>query len=210
MEFDKSRCYSALNADELKPGDKVVVADDLATLKRCVKDNSPIDTIRMIGEEDYLYRFGVKDNCVSFALAYLVEMKENCTNCERLGKTCKSREDDKITCCFDYKPKTEQKAEMPELISLGNGQYAEREKHYRPFKDTDELIKTWIAKRMITFPDLCMPHIWVRSKFNKAHKGCLITNFFGIYVMMNNQQCFLSRLFDEYTFLDGSPCGVEE
>ena len=28
MEFDKSRCYSALNADELKAGDKVTLHTD--------------------------------------------------------------------------------------------------------------------------------------------------------------------------------------
>ena len=75
MEFDRSRVYSAVNADELKPGDKVIVAYDLATLKRCVKDNNPIDTLCRIGEEEYMFRFGVKGNCAAFALAYLVEKK---------------------------------------------------------------------------------------------------------------------------------------
>ena len=90
-----------------------------------------------------------------------------------------------------------------------------KQKKYRPFRDTDELIKVWDAKYRDAYGlerinnGLDMPHIWVRSKFNKDHKGCLITNFFDKYVLMNNQQCFLSRLFDEYTFLDGSVCGVE-
>lgn len=33
MDFDKSKVYTALNADELKLGSKVIVADDLKTLK---------------------------------------------------------------------------------------------------------------------------------------------------------------------------------
>jgi len=34
MEFDKSKVYTTLNADELKIGSKVIVADDLGTLKQ--------------------------------------------------------------------------------------------------------------------------------------------------------------------------------
>lgn len=213
MDFDKSRCYSALNADELKPGDKVVVADDLVTLKRCVKDNSPIDTIRMIGEEDYIYRFGVKDNTATFALAYLVERKENCTNC---GEGKWDAEHKKILCdpvhygngnvvfrnheievCRCWKPKTEQKAE----------------KHYRPFRDIDELIKVWDAKigtpKWGTDGDLTMPHIWVREKgCNKS--ADLITCYGSKGITVRGEGIYFDTLFTMFEFLDGSPCGVEE
>ena len=37
MEFDKSRCYSAINADELRAGDKVCVADTLMGLENRVR-----------------------------------------------------------------------------------------------------------------------------------------------------------------------------
>ena len=37
MEFDKSKIYTAANADELKIGSKVVVADTLEDLKQCVE-----------------------------------------------------------------------------------------------------------------------------------------------------------------------------
>lgn len=190
MEFKKERVYSAVNADELRAGDKVIVADDLDTLKRCVKDNSPIDTLRMVGNEDYLFRFGVKDNCVSFALAYLVERNENCTNCERLGKTCNSREDDKITCCFDYKPKTEP--------------------HYRPFRDTDELVKVWGEKHMELYPRPAgtMPLIWVRQK--ECSKGGLLITYFGEDEVKTDMGFMtMSKLLSDYIFTDGSPCGVE-
>ena len=36
MEFDKSRVFTTVNADELKVGSKVIVADNLASLKRRV------------------------------------------------------------------------------------------------------------------------------------------------------------------------------
>ena len=38
MKFDKSRVYTALNADELKVGSKVIVADSVRALKNAVKD----------------------------------------------------------------------------------------------------------------------------------------------------------------------------
>ena len=38
MEFDKSRVYTALNADELKVGSKVIVADNIANLKERVAE----------------------------------------------------------------------------------------------------------------------------------------------------------------------------
>ena len=173
MEFDKSKVYSAVNADELHEGDKVIVAYSLSYLKHCVECDECMDEIVSILSDDNQNRFLISGSR-TFALAYLVE-----------------------------------RAETPELTSLGNGQYIER-KHYRPFYNTDELIEEWDKKLGYRDPTgLAKPYIWVRSKFNKDHKGCLITNFFGKYIMMNNQQCFLSRLFDEYTFLDGSPCGVE-
>lgn len=38
MEFDKSRVYSTLNADELKVGSKVIVAETLTHLKILLKE----------------------------------------------------------------------------------------------------------------------------------------------------------------------------
>lgn len=254
MEFKKERVYSAVNADELRAGDKVIVADDLDTLKRCVKDNSPIDTLRMVGNEDYLFRFGVKDNCVSFALAYLVERNENCTNCGNRGNSycscfIRGKSDDELsrTFCGNYIRLGEQKAEKapawfvkglmdgsiertsdeaetPELISLGNGQYVER-KHYRPFRDTDELIKVWNKKLGYTDPTgskLTEPYIWVQDKDNDVGKAQhLITDFnvtslnedndeYDVGITVNCADMTLEDLFEHFEFLDGSPCGVEE
>ena len=78
MEFDKSRVYTALNADELKPGSKVILADNLAKLKAYA--NAGIATTLLgVRAEDENYRFrgyGVEDECEDFALAYLVEPPE--------------------------------------------------------------------------------------------------------------------------------------
>lgn len=110
MEFDKSRCYSALNADELKPGDKVIVGSSLLELKANVECNRRCGNIVEIGGECSNRRFTVDDvdgrGETYWELAYLVERKENCTNCEGCVACIKP---DKTFGCEDWKPKTEKK-----------------------------------------------------------------------------------------------------
>lgn len=74
MEFDKSRVYTALNADELKVGSKVIFADCLSILKLCVAKYDGIGTIKKILEECHLKRFF--DGTDYWNLAYLVEEPE--------------------------------------------------------------------------------------------------------------------------------------
>jgi len=50
MEFDKSRVYTAQNADELEVGSKVIVADSLQGLKDRVNKSA--------SDEDYISRIG--------------------------------------------------------------------------------------------------------------------------------------------------------
>ena len=78
MEFQKERCFTALNADELKVGSKVIVADTLDDLKSRVRES---DTSNWSGRllsvfpEDCQYRFQFEDEN-KYALAYLVEEPE--------------------------------------------------------------------------------------------------------------------------------------
>ena len=75
MEFDKSRVYTALNADELKVGSKVIVADSLQGLKdRVNKSASDEDYISRIGSilpETEIHRFKTISGGV-YPLAYLI------------------------------------------------------------------------------------------------------------------------------------------
>lgn len=77
MEFDKSRVYTAVNAEELKVGSKVFVAKNLHTLHAQVCEYRHIGTLIEIRSEDYQDRFitefdsdGAK---VATTLAYLIE-----------------------------------------------------------------------------------------------------------------------------------------
>ena len=75
MEFDKSRVYSAANADELKIGSRVIVADNLEGLRNKVEVGGYVTKLLSIGPDNVEYRFGI-DNGLGedvFALAYLVE-----------------------------------------------------------------------------------------------------------------------------------------
>lgn len=90
------------------------------------------------------------------------------------------------------------------------------EKKYRKFKDTDELIKTWEEKmnkflginESFVDTDLCPPSIWVRTKHNKS--TCLITRFDYRSVFVDDEHHDMADLFNNFEFLDGTPCGVEE
>lgn len=72
MKFDKSRVYTVLNADELKIGSKVIVADDLLALKESVLKHRLPKTIEKVESEDCERRF-LCDDGFHYTLAYLVE-----------------------------------------------------------------------------------------------------------------------------------------
>lgn len=77
MEFDKSRVYTAVNADELPIGSKCVFTDDLRELRRLVSIEATSQVLIAIKGESYKYRFEqAKADCMRdslFALAYLIE-----------------------------------------------------------------------------------------------------------------------------------------
>lgn len=196
MKFDRSRVYSAVNADELLAGDKVIVADTLIDLKGLVCDYKNIETLSLILDEDEKDRFCIDNS--SYSLAYLVEREERCINCKLFpcNDEIEKRDVDlKIYSCCGFEPKTEQKAEP----------------HYRPFRDTDELIEEWDKKLGYRDPTgFAKPYIWVRRKTDLKNCAHLVTDFNCIGVTVQGQGYAMSGLFANFEFLDGSPCGVEE
>ena len=70
MEFDKSRVYTAVNADELPIGSKCVLADTIQGLK----ERKYIDTLTGIADESRVCRFVSEHGSDwKYALAYLIE-----------------------------------------------------------------------------------------------------------------------------------------
>ena len=93
-------------------------------------------------------------------------------------------------------------------------------KHYRPFKDCDELIETYQKKYKsavgcdIYFPKLYKSAIWVRHKVLKTEH--LITSYGLIkevnieVVEVSNMNYSMKELLESWEFLDGSPIGIVE
>ena len=75
MEFDKSKVYTALNADELKVGSKVICANNIDSLKCKVLDGCDILEIKNILEESYERRFQLTVKGV-YPFAYLISEPE--------------------------------------------------------------------------------------------------------------------------------------
>ncbi|WP_444818467.1 hypothetical protein E4N82_09045 [Treponema denticola] len=72
MEFDESRVYTALNADELKIGSRCIFADDLNSLREKTQEaEHHVSKLAAVKEEDEIYRFDNYDD--AYALAYLIE-----------------------------------------------------------------------------------------------------------------------------------------
>ena len=92
------------------------------------------------------------------------------------------------------------------------------EKEYRPFKDTGELIANWHKKVIEPLSNveynektgyMFMPEIWVREKDSEIKQ--IITGFGEKVVKFSPDYTItLASLFNNYVFLDDSPCGVLE
>lgn len=165
MEFDKSKVFTALNADEIKQGSKGYFANSIRILKETIKETLKDSCAATYGEIDEIKddscacRFIIKKNS-AYSFFYLVE-----------------------------KPK---------------------EKELRPYKDTDEMIDHFCRHFNLIPQDHRLPTLWVKNDNRKY----LITRVSENTVTMcfeNDVSTFSLRiLFDDYTWLDGSPCGIEE
>ena len=72
MEFDKSRVYTAVNADELPIGSKCIFANNVFTLKDHVRNNYPTEILISICNETIMERFN-SDSDEFYSLAYRIE-----------------------------------------------------------------------------------------------------------------------------------------
>lgn len=80
MVFDKSRVYTALNADELKVGSKVIIANTIGNLKELVEQNmAELSDLTRIDSVYSDKRFVVNedtDRVCAFSFAYLISEPE--------------------------------------------------------------------------------------------------------------------------------------
>lgn len=156
MEFDESKVYTALNANELGVGDKVFTADTISRLYDEVKNGEDIETIDKILPDSEMKRFRTKEGYVATCFAYLVE-----------------------------------KASA---------------QSFRPYQDTLELMSDWASFMGYREKPLTNPIIWLKAKKSKAE--CLISGFVDDKTVgFGSQEVTLDELFENFTYLDGSPIG---
>lgn len=80
---------------------------------------------------------------------------------------------------------------------------------YRPYINSAEMIVDFIDRFKVKCPSYCEPLIWMKHK-RDANSGHLITDFFhGAGVRVCGGFFSFEALLYEYTYLDGSPCGME-
>ena len=85
-----------------------------------------------------------------------------------------------------------------------------KEKVHRPYRNTNEMTEDFMHKcynSVKALGTLFKPHIWLKNK--ESGNSYQITAFDDecVYVLGWYN---MSEIFTEYTYLDGSPCGVEE
>ena len=103
MEFDKSRVYTALNADELKIGSRCIFADTVKGLRRKVQEEDAAQYVQpFIRLHDNGYDVQFLADCYTYAYAYLIEppaepkykpfenLKQLIAATEKHGETVKS------------------------------------------------------------------------------------------------------------------------
>lgn len=207
MEFDKSRVCTAVYADILNKGDLCFFADTLADLKDLVNDGVECMPLSRILAENCTNRFVYGTN--TYCLTYLVCPVRNVEAYKAWnegkaveisyngGKTWilfKRENDDRAPdwCIADYRPAEEKP----------------KEKKYRPFKNCKELLDFWYIKTAANVPSYGMPLIWVkRIDDSSIH---LLAYYWDIGAGTGIYSFDLQEMFEKYTFLDGTPCGVEE
>lgn len=87
----------------------------------------------------------------------------------------------------------------------------DRKEEFRPYKNTDEMVEDFMKRFNVNVPPYAMPLIWVKTK--GADKKYLIVRFASALTICHNVEVYtptLEDLVEGYTYLDGSPCGIEE
>lgn len=221
MEFDKSRIYTAFNADDLAIGSICIFGFTVADLEKWETVGDFLDgdlenwekaneilNISKVSEilpKDIACRFGAKDG-MEYALAYQICPPENAVAFieEKKGLDIE---------IFDEKEKVWRKTSSPSEADFFKFKFrvAADNFEYIAYKDTNELIDDWKSKigwkaRTSEIANLTLPIIWIRDKVNKVRYSVLAFNDTSV-------ACFLKvysmeDLLKDFEFLDGSPCGV--
>ena len=83
-------------------------------------------------------------------------------------------------------------------------------KKYRPYESPAEMIVDFIDRFKVNCPSYCEPLIWVKDK--DVDRRTLVSAFRedSVNIDFNPFIIGFEQLLNDYTYLDGSPCGMEE
>lgn len=86
-----------------------------------------------------------------------------------------------------------------------------KEEKLRPYKDTDEMIEHFYQHFNLIPQDYRLPIMWVKNNNDEKYLITRVSkNAVSLVFEPMVYTARLDTLFDEYTWLDGSPCGIEE
>ena len=81
----------------------------------------------------------------------------------------------------------------------------EEEPKYRPYKDTNELKADFFKEDRLDISKRHRPAIWIVSSRGIERQ---IEGFSSISVLINGVYYSMKELFENFTYLDGTPCGI--
>ena len=92
-----------------------------------------------------------------------------------------------------------------------------KEEKYRPYQDNNELIIDFTIRATNDFYKslpMTIPFVWIKTKKNEdivliTRYGRDIKNNNTSFVVIDGELYSLEALFNLYTYLDGSPCGIK-
>lgn len=82
------------------------------------------------------------------------------------------------------------------------------EKEFRPFRDTDEMVKDFQGRYNLSAKDYSLPFIYIKNKHTEERS--MIISFKKQLVIIPEKCLSLNYLFDNYEYLDGTPCGIKD
>lgn len=195
--------YVYMDWDDVLKGKKVLVGDILKILRNNINGMSLAATcVEPNGGSKSLYPFEDSSG-TAWALAYY-DPNYECKVAYKQGKVIQFRyhgtSDEAWAYCTG----------VPKWLDAC--EYRVKPEKWRSFKDIQELKNTWYRRVVDCEPiDFIEPMIWVRSKSNTT-STYLITHYcenMGVVHLCGYLNVGLEQLFEDYEFLDGTPCGVE-
>lgn len=82
---------------------------------------------------------------------------------------------------------------------------------FRPYRDSDEMVEDFKKRFNVCVQPYEMPLIWIKIK--DTDKKYLVVRFASSVTICHNVEVYtitFEDLAEGYTYLDGSPCGIEE